>query len=466
MSEGLIEELAKAVGWKNVLRSEAELLPFKYDASSFVGEMPIAVVLPENEGQVSKIMKMSYELEFPVYLRGGGSSLTGGPIPTRKGSVVVSFANMAKIGEVNVTDGYVFTEPGVRLDDLNAYLSSYGYMFPPDPASSAVATVGGCIAGNSGGMRGAKFGQVKNWVLGIDAILPGGEKLKVGGRTLKLRQGLDLTSLLVGSEGTLAAITGAYLKIWPTPEKVARILAYYDELVYLMKAVAEIRRAKLIPLVMEFLGEGILEAVRSVYGDVIEMKGRNLLLLDIDGPPEALKRYVVKALSCMGNEGLKDVRVAETPEEMERAYMARRVAFPSTLKLRKRPTEGVLVADIVVPPSKLVDAVSRMEELTERYGLRAPLGGHVGDGNIHSDIFYDMESEDESKRAWELLHAMAEVAIELGGSVSAEHGIGLEKKELMRKEFEAKGSIIAVELMRRIKEVFDPKGLLNPGKVL
>lgn len=466
MYEDLVKELAKVVGWKNVLRREVELVPFKYDASSFVGERPLAVVLPEDEDQVSKIMKLSYELEFPVYLRGGGSSLTGGPIPTRKGSVVISFANMCKIGEVSVIDGYVFSEPGVRLDDLNAYLSSYGYMFPPDPASSIVATVGGCIAGNSGGMRGAKFGQVKNWVLGINAVLPGGERLRVGGRTLKLRQGLDLVSLLVGSEGILAAITGAYLKIWPTPEKIVRISAYYDELEYLMKAVNEVRRARLMPLIMEFLSEEILEAIRSAYGDMMGIKRGNLLLVDIDGPPEALDRYVAKALECMKNEGLKEVEVAKTTEEMERAYMVRRRAFPSMLKLRRKPTEDVLVSDIVVPPSKLVEAISRIEELKERYGLRAPIGGHVGDGNIHADIFYDRELEEEKRRAWELLNEMAKVAIELGGSVSAEHGIGLEKRELLRKEFEERGSAIAVELMRKIKEIFDPKGLLNPGKVV
>ena len=466
MKEEIVKEASRIVGWNNVLLAPEELVPFKYDASEFKGELPSIVVMPENEEQVSELMALSYDKEIPVVLRGGGSSLTGASIPAFPNTMVISFSNMVKIHEVNIIDSYVFVEAGVRLDDLNAYLSQYGYMFPPDPASSAVATVGGCIAGNSGGMRGAKFGQVKNWVLGLNAVLPGGDIIRVGGKTLKIRQGLDLVSLIVGSEGILAAVTSAYLKIWPAPEKIARILAYYDDLSYLMQAVTKLRESKLAPLVMEFLGEGLLDAVRRVYGDVIEAKGRNLLLIDIDGPEEALRRYVDKAIEALENEGLILYKIPKTPEEMERAYLARRAAFPSSLKMRKKPSERVLVSDIVVPPSKLISTIREIETAIDRSGLRAPIGGHVGDGNIHSDIFYDEEDEDEKRRAWKLLEEMAEIAIKYGGSVSAEHGIGLEKRELLKKEMKSKGSLKALEIMREIKKIFDPKNLLNPGKVI
>jgi glycolate oxidase len=465
MKDRVLKELGRIIGWENILSSPEDLAPFKYDASEFIGKLPLAVVLPKSEEQVSKIFSFAYSEGIPMVLRGGGTSLTGASIPFVENMLVVSFANMNRIGEVSLIDSFVFSEPGVRLDDLNLYLSSYGYMFPPDPASSSAATVGGCIANNSGGMRGAKFGQVKNWVLGLNLVLPDGGRLRLGGKTLKLRQGLDLMSLVVGSEGILAAVTGAYLKLWPTPEKVVRFLATYDELEDLMAAVMKIKELRLMPLMMEFVGEELLDSIRKVYGEILDLRGRNLLMMDIDGPPEAMKRYkdiVLKALKG----GMLECKVAETMEELEQTIQVRRAAFPSVLRLRKKPSESVLVADIIVPPSRLVKAIGEVQRAVERAGLKAPIGGHIGDGNIHSDILYDTEEEEEVKKAWMLLEEMADIALKNEGSVSAEHGIGVEKKGLLEREFRMRGSERAIELMKGVKMLFDPKNLLNPGKVL
>lgn len=464
--EDFKSEVVRIVGKSNVQLRPEELYPFKFDASFIVGRIPKLAVYPRTTMHISRILSLANEYKVPVIPRGRGSSLSGGPLPLQENSIVMSLAMMDNIIKVNLEDSYVIVEPGVVIDELNADLASYGYMFPPDPASSSAATIGGAISTNAGGIRGAKYGTVKNWVLEVEAVLPTGDIVILGNKTLKWRQGPDLLGLIIGSEGTLAVVSQATLKIWPLPEKVVRVLVYFNDVNSAARLTAEFAKARVKPLAMEFLDRLTMDAVSKSTGLKFPKEAEFLILIDIDGPPEAIKRYLNRVLEII-NE-LKPVEVASSddPEEMSRLYAARKGAYSSLLKLRRRPSETVYMEDIVVPATKLPEMLNEIYSLSRKYDLLTPTFGHIGDGNLHPNVIFDMTDKEEVKRVEMLLRETSLIAVKMGGYISGEHGIGIVRRDIFKEALKLRKSEKILEILRGVKRVFDPNNILNPGKII
>jgi len=464
--------LAKRLGEDKISTDPLIIELYTREASGLEGDGVVAVVFPETPEDVRDVVRLAVEHRVPVYPQGSATSLSGNAVPA--GGIVVSFERMNRILEVDIVDGVAVVEPGVRIDDLNLELSRHGYMFPVDPASSAVATVGGAINNGAGGMRGAKYGTMRDWVLGVDVVIADDEAslVRAGCRTVKCRQGYDITRLIVGSEGTLGLVTRAILRIIPEPEQVVYALAFYPRLEDLAATVVEVRKSRLHPLLMEFMDERSVALAARAAGVRLEAEG-HMLLVGVDVNREAAERVLNQLVDTMRAHGATHIQTAMTTQEAwdKGLFTIRKNLFASQV-LAARETLGpgvrpmVLLEDIVVPPSRIVEAVRRLRELEEKYGLTMTLGGHIGDGNLHPAVGYDPSDPDMARRVEEWYREVMRLALELGGSVSAEHGIGLLKKEGLRMEAEARGSPRLLELMKEIKRVFDPHGILNPGKVV
>jgi len=434
-------------------------------------EPPAAVVFPEGPGDLQALARLAYRYEFPIYPQGSTTSLSGSAVPLGPG-VVVSMERMDRVLEVSLVDSYAHVEAGVRIDDLNALLAERGYMFPVDPASASVATVGGAVNSGAGGMRGAKYGTMRDWVLGLEVVLADeeGTRMMLGCRTVKCRQGYDLVRLIVGSEGTLALVARAYLRITPLPEAMVTAAGFYDSLEDLMESVVEVKSRGIQPYIMEFLDEKAVELAAAYVKPPVEARGA-MLLVSVDVNREAVDRYSKTLAEILGGRARR-VYIARSQEELDRLGLLRmrRSLFPAQVMHARRVLgkERVLkiIEDIAVPPSRLVEAVRGVREASERLGFDVIIGGHVGDGNLHPSIGIDPDDPAMAARAREWFTEVMRVAVKLGGTVSAEHGIGTLKREGLRMELEANNAAKALDIMRAIKRAFDPKGLLNPGKVL
>ncbi|GBF08733.1 D-lactate dehydrogenase [Aeropyrum pernix] len=467
----IAEELEKLFGPEKVVSDPHIVRLYSREPSGLEGRAE-AVVFPESALDVSRLVRYAYSREVYIYPQGSSTDLAGGAFPERPG-VVVSMERMRRVREVSVLDSVAVVEPGVRLWDLNVELSRYRYMFPIDPGSVKVATVGGAINTGAGGMRGARYGTMRDWVLGLEIVLPDeeGTILRVGCRTLKCRQGYDLARLIVGSEGTLAIVTEAILKITPMPENVVVVLAFFPTLRQLVDAVIEVKSRAIDTLLMEFMDVDSARLAAETLGASIRPDG-HMLLVGVPVYREASTRVLEEMVSIAKAAGAASVYTAKSMEEAEEKKLLeiRRSLFATQALLTQKQFKGrkvmMLMEDIAVPPSKLLDAVERLKELEAKYGFKTVLGGHIGDGNLHPTISYPVDDEKAKEAALNWYYDVMKMAIELGGTVSAEHGIGVLKKEALRLELERMGSVKALEIMAGIKRVFDPKGILNPGKVV
>ncbi len=431
-----------------------------------------AVALPESEDDLRFIVSTCVKHRVPMYGQGSMTSLSGNAVP--RGGIVISFEMMNRIHKISVVDRIAIVEPGIRLEELNEKLAEYGLMFPVDPASSGVATVGGAIANGAGGLRGAKYGTMRDWVLGLRIVLPNEEAstLNVGCSTVKCRQGYDLTRLIIGSEGTLALVTRAILRLAPLPEDTVYALAFYDSLEDLVNAFVEVRKSGLNPFMLEFMDAATVEYASRSLKVPYRAEG-HLFLVGVETFKEASSRILSKLVDILRRYKPKELVTAIGDNDMrEKKLLAvRKNLFAGQAgitieRLGKGKQAMVMIEDIVVPPSRVPEAVEEIRRLGEKYGLLVFLGGHIGDGNLHPAVGFDSNNIEEKKKVEEWFQKVMEVAIKLGGSVSAEHGIGLLKIRGLKRELERRGAAKALELMRGIKKLFDPYGLLNPGKVL
>ncbi len=458
-----LNKLKKAIG-DSLITKEIDKVPFMKDASFFNGDVPLAVAIPENTDELQEIMKICYEEEVPVVGRGGGTALTGSSVPSSD-SIVISLSRMNKITEISREDRYVIAEAGVRLDELNQKLSTLNFIYPPDPGSSIAATVGGSIATNAGGLRGAMYGATKEWILGLEVVLPDGTIIQTGGKVLKRSTGYDLTALFIGSEGTLGLITKAILKIAPKPEKVGRIIAYYESIDKASSAIGLLKANGITPLMAEFMDRIAMDSLTNTKNIKFPDKAKFLLMVDISSTVESIGRHMAEALEIIRKTGASEVTDTTDSDEMAKMYALRKGLYAAELGERTSNDEYIIIGDIVVPPSRLPSALSRIEGESERQNIKASLFGHIGDGNIHANVFYNSNDENSLKGAQDFLMTIGNIAIENGGSVSAEHGIGLEKKELLLEEMKYKNSLKNIDLMKEIKRVFDPKNIMNRGKI-
>ncbi len=454
----------KAIVGTHVLSSKEDLIPYQNDASVFEGVSPTAIVIPGTAEEVSKVLKFCYDNNIEVVTRGGGTSLTGSSILTSKG-IMISMERFDKIIDVKIEDRYVIVEPGVRIDNLNQYLEQYHHFYPPDPASSIAATVGGTIATNAGGLRAAMYGATKEWVLGMEVVLPTGKIVQFGGKTLKRSLGYDLTAMMIGSEGTLGIITKAILKIVPVPERTGRILTYFKEIETAGQAISELKKNSITPLIAEFMDRYSMDSITKVKNMNFPKEANYMLIIDIASTKESITGKLDETSKILGQFNPIEIKITTDPVEMDNIYQARKGLYSSQLQVRDSVDESVIIGDIVVPTTELPQTLKELNEKIREYGMKVVLFGHIGDGNIHPNIFARMKDPEQFKKVESLMLEFGKIAIRHGGSVSSEHGIGLEKREMLIEELKSKDSLETLELMKNIKKIFDPKNLLNRGKI-
>ena len=471
--EKIISQLKKIVGSEYVETDEAAIRLYSREASG-LESVALAVVFPENVQQISEIVRFAYENNVKLFPQGSATDLAGAALPEEKG-IVISFDRMNKIKEYSIVDSYVVAEAGVKVIEINDVLAKEGYMFPVDPASMKSATVGGVIAAGGGGLRGALYGTMREWLMELEVVIPdeNGSIIRVGCKTTKCRQGYDLVRLFVGSEGTLGIVTEATLKISPIPENIVTAVGFFDQLEYAMDAVVRIKKARISPYAMEFLDAKTVEMGKQNLQLDWDVRG-NMLIVSVAGPLEAAEKYLNILEESMKAANATTIMKAASQDEAEklRLFDLRRACYPSAIQLAalsmdpEKSKPLVLIEDIAVPPTKLPETVRRLRSLEEKYGLPLVIFGHVGDGNLHPTTWIDMTDEEAKKKVWQMFDEIMEIALDMGGTISAEHGIGLLKKKGLEMELKRKNSLRALELMREIKKIFDPKNILNPGKVI
>ena len=453
ISKTLLGKLSGIVGKKYLMTSQKDMVEFAADATE-IAHMPDVVAFPENSEQISRILRLATENGFPVVPRGAGTGMSGGAVPVY-GGVVLAMDRLNRILSVDRDNLIAKAEPGVITADLQQAVEALGLFYPPDPASLKVSTLGGNIAECAGGLRAVKYGVTRDYVLGLTIVLPTGEIIKTGVETRKGVAGYDLVRLIAGSEGTLAIITAMTLRLVPKPETKRTMVAFFENVSLAVQTVSKIIRNKIVPAILEFMDRLCINCVREeMHLDLPENSGA-MLLIEVDGHPElvAHQARIIEDL-C----GVATVfRAAKDPESAEELWEARRNVSPSLHKLSPHKINE----DIVVPRSRLAELVSFLGTVSMEYGLPIPAFGHAGDGNIHVNIMLDKEDPVQLKNGHTIVRALFAKVIDMGGTITGEHGIGITKAPYLEMEIPVEG----IQLMKRIKKAFDPEGILNPGKI-
>ncbi|MEC5268417.1 glycolate oxidase subunit GlcD [Heyndrickxia coagulans] len=456
IESGAKEKLIQVVGRENYDDTQAGRLVYSYDASPQFQAMPDAVVAPRNKAEVQAIVKLCNEYRIPVVPRGSGSNLCAGTCPV-EGGIVLVFKHMNRILEIDEENLTVTVEPGVITLDMIKAVEAKGLFYPPDPSSMKISTIGGNINENSGGLRGLKYGVTRDYVLALEAVLASGEVIRTGGKLAKDVAGYDLTRLLVGSEGTLAVITEATLKLLPMPEAKKTMLALYQDIEACAQTVSDIIANRIIPATLEFLDQPTLQAVEAFAHIGLPTNVKAVLLIEQDGPQEVVERDIEKIAEICRKQHAVDVKVAASPEHAEALMTARRSALSALARLK--PT--TILEDATVPRSEVAKMVVAINEIAEKYGLHIGTFGHAGDGNLHPTCLADIRDQDEMERVEKAFAEIFQKAIELGGTITGEHGVGRAKAPYLEWKLGETG----IDVMNAIKNALDPNHILNPGKV-
>ncbi len=451
----VLTKLRAIVGAENVVIDPEKVEPYGADA---VKEKfpPEAVVFPESTEQMVAILKLANEYLFPVTARGGGAGYTGGAVPV-DGGIVIGTDRMKKIFELSVDDLYVICQPGLTTYELQQAVEKHGLIFPPDPASYKDSFIGGNIAENAGGMRTPKYGVTKHYVLGLEVVTATGKVIRTGGKTVKNVVGFDLTGLMCGSEGMLGIITEATLKLLPTPEATSTVRANFHSMEAACKVITKFTPEGLLPMAMEVIDKYCVAAIEENFAFGLSKEAGAILLVAVDGSKEEVAKNAQTIERIISENGGFDVLRAKTKDEEDKLWDVRRAISPSLMKY------GTLKIneDVVVPRSKVPELVAGIEEIGKKHNTFVANFGHAGDGNIHVNFVVDRDSPEEIARARECVSETFRLSVELGGTISGEHGIGYVKAQYMDYAIDRP----TLEIMMGIKQVFDPNGILNPGKM-
>lgn len=455
LTDADIQALQAIVGADYVSNRQADLEAHSVDESWIEPHLPDLVVWPLCTGEIASILSYANERGLPVVPWSGGSSLEGNPIPIY-GGIVLAMNRLDKVLQIREEDLQVVVQPGVVYDALNAQLGRHGMFFPPAPGSADVATIGGMVANNSSGMRAIKYGVTRDYVLKLEVILPNGEVITVGCNAKKSSSGYDLVSLFVGSEGTLGVVTEITLRLMGLPEKVAAVVAVFDELSDAANTVYECIRYGLDPSAIELLDSATVRVTNQQQG--LTLRETPTLFVEFHGN-EAQVAEQIKALREIGQDNAcTDLQVATTAETREKLWTARREAHDS-IKF-SNPGYAMISGDVCVPMSKFVEMVEFVHDTSERAGVTIYAFGHAGDGNLHTETVARKTDADEFERGLRATDEIIEHALDLEGTATGEHGVGLGKRQFMLKEHGA-----SLGIMRAIKNVIDPHGIMNPGKI-
>ncbi|MBC8419110.1 MAG: FAD-binding protein [Desulfobacterales bacterium] len=455
MDEKLKQDLIETVGEQNFTDDLIDMVSFSYDASEH-SHRPACAVWPETAEQISQILKLSNREKIPVIPRGAGTGLSGMAIPI-KGGIVLDLSRMNKIIQISIEDRLAIVQPGVVYADLEKALAPHGFFFPPDPASGKVSTLGGNAATNAGGLKGAKYGTTRDYVLGLQVVLPDGRIMRTGSRTMKSVSGYDLTRLFVGSEGTLGIIVEITLKINPRPTATSTAVATFDTLEDAGRAINQIMHSGIVPSALEILGKETLAAINQ-NTDLNLPEVDAMLLAETDGYTQTETDYQIeKVIRIFKDNNPKEVKRAKTDKEVVELWAARKSAYAVLARIK---THFVL-EDVTVPMSNIAELFKGIQAISKRYGIQIATFGHAGDGNLHPQILYDGYDPEQVKRMEAAVADLFKLAVDLGGTLTGEHGIGLSKAPFMTLEHDP----VAMDVMRKIKKMFDPNNILNPGKM-
>ena len=451
----VLEKLRAIVGAENVAVDPEKVEPYGADA---VKEKfpPEAVVFPENTEQMVAILKLANEYLFPVTARGGGVGYTGGAVPV-DGGIVIGTDRMNEIIEINVDDLYAVCQPGIRTIELQQAVEAKGLMFAPDPASYKDSFIGGNIAENAGGMRTPKYGVTKHHVLGLEVVTATGEVIRTGGKTVKNVVGFDLTGLMCGSEGMLGIITEATLKLLPMPETTSTVRANFRSMEAACKVLTKFTPVGLLPMAMEVIDKYCVAAIEENFAFGLSKDAGAILLVAVDGSREEVEKNAKTIEQIISENGGFDVIRAKSKEEEDKLWDVRRAISPSLKKYGNLKINE----DVVVPRSKVPELVAKIEEIGKRHDTFVANFGHAGDGNIHVNFVVDRDDADAIARARECVSETFQLSVKLGGTISGEHGIGYVKARYLDYAIDKP----TLEIMKAIKKVFDPNGILNPGKM-
>ncbi len=454
--EEIVSQLAGVVGSTNVLTSEEDRKVYSYDGTSTHVHKPDVVVFPTETEHVEAVLKLANEKRIPVTPRGGGTNVSGGSVPIR-GGIVLVMTRMNQILSIDAANLSARVQAGVVLMDLQTALAQQKLFFPPDPQSFLGATLGGIVAENAGGPVCLKYGVTKQYILGLKAVLPTGRSVEFGGTTVKNVVGYDLVSLVTGSEGTLAVVTEAVLRLLPLPPARKTILALFDDLPKSGATVGKLLDAGTVPAKIELLDNWVVRSINRITGMGLPEDAAAMLMFECDGREEVVEHDSQKVIDVCKEVGATQVIVAKDQDEAQAYWKARSAGFAAVFGAA--PT--VLAEDVTVPRTRMSEFIERVVEICSKADLEVTVIGHAGDGNLHPSVMTDQKAPAHFEKAQRAVDEIIEAAVEFGGVLSGEHGIGLEKQKFMRRTQDP----IFIEIMKKIKGIFDPNGILNPGKI-
>jgi len=455
MEARLVKELEDIVGEENVLTSPEDLLCYSYD-STVLEHLPDIVVLPNSSDEVAATVELANREKIPLVPRGAGTNLAGGTIPI-EGGIVLTLTRMTRILEIDAINMVAVAQPGVVTGRLQTEVAKKGLYYPPDPASLKVTTLGGNVAMNAGGPHALKYGVTSDYVMGLEVVLPRGQVIRTGGKAIKNVTGYNLTQLFVGSEGTLGVVTEITLRLIPQPQSSGSVLAAFSNLDDAAILVNRILSAGVIPAVVEIMDNMTVQTVEDYLQMGLPRDAAALLLIQVDGVQEAVAQELrAVAALCRDNQATL-VEMAATEDEEEALWKARRSISPSLTRVRPNK----LGEDISVPRESIPQTITRIQEISRRHNLPIVIFGHISDGNLHPNILFDRQNQEEVERVEAATSDIFAAAVSVGGTLSGEHGIGLLKKKYLRLDLPPE----TIDVMRSIKRVLDPNNIMNPGKI-
>ncbi len=456
LSPEILSQLRALVGADQVFTSKEDLIPYSFDGTAAMSQMPGCVAFVTTTEQIAGVLKLANATRTPVVTRGSGTGLSGGSLPSRD-CIVMCTARMNRILEVDRANLTMLVEPGVTTLAVADAAAAVGLFYPPDPGSMKISTIGGNVAENSGGLRGLKYGITRNYVMGLEVVLPDGEVLFTGNKCVKDVAGYSIKDLFVGSEGTLGVMTKVLLKLIPKPAAKQTMVATFSAMDAAAQTVSDIIAAQIIPCTLEFLDRTTIHCVEDFAKVGLPLDCEALLLMETDGHPAAVADEAAKMVELAKKNGAMEVRVAKDEAEANKLAAARRSAFSALARLA--PT--TILEDATVPRSELAKMVRFVAVIAKKYNLRVGTFGHMGDGNLHPTFLTDERNHAEMHRVHEAFKEIFDEAIRLGGTITGEHGVGLAKKEFLPK-FIGPASL---RVHRELRKALDPHGILNPGKM-
>jgi glycolate oxidase len=456
LAESLVGQLRAVVGRDNVLTAPEDLIPYSFDGTAAMQQMPGCVVFPKTNEHVAGVLKLANQTKTAVVTRGSGTGLSGGSLPNAD-CVVLCTVKMDKILELDRANLTMLVEPGVTTLQVADAALAAGLFYPPDPGSMKISTIGGNVAENSGGLRGLKYGVTRNYVMGLEVVLPNGEILWTGNKCVKDVAGYSLKDLFIGSEGTLGVITKILLRLIPKPQAKKTMVATFAQMDHAAEAVSAIIAAQIIPCTLEFLDRMTIHCVEDYAKIGLPLDCEALLLMETDGHPEVVAEEAAQMERICRDKSCLELRVAKDEAEATKLASARRTAFSALARVA--PT--TILEDATVPRSELARMIRFVEAVAKKYNLKIGTFGHMGDGNLHPTFLTDERNKDEMHRVEEAFREIFDEAIRLGGTITGEHGIGLAKKSFLPKF----AGDAQMRVMRELRRVLDPNGILNPGKM-